>query len=98
MSKPSFGGTRYFVIFKDNYSGFRVLYCIKKKSDIFEKFKKLQGIVLHETRNSIIKLRSDRGGEYLSGSFSQYLVDANIQHDVTAPYTPEQNRFAEREN
>jgi transposase InsO family protein len=98
MSEDSYGGARYFVLFKDDCSGYRVVYCIKNKSEVFERFKALQSLVLKETGNKIEKLRSDRGGEYVSGEFTRYLEDAGIRHEMTCPYTPEQNGSAEREN
>lgn len=98
MSQESYGGARYFVLFKDDCTGFRIIYCIRNKSEVFEKFKALQSFVLQETGNTISKIRSDRGGEYLSNEFIQYLKDAGVKHDLTAPSTPEQNGSVEREN
>jgi len=43
-------------------------------------------------------LRSDNGGEYLSNTFKQYLSDEGIKHELTVPYTPQQNGTAERMN
>ena len=98
MSQESYGGARYFVLFKDDCSGYRIVYCVKQKSQVLECFKKLQAFVKQETGNEIQKLRSDRGGEYMSKEFQEYLVTQSICHEVTCPYTPEQNGAAEREN
>ena len=38
MSVTSYGVTKYFVIFKDDYTGFRFLYYIRSKLEVFEKF------------------------------------------------------------
>ena len=43
-------------------------------------------------------MRSDRGGEYLSGEFQQYLIDNGIISQFSAPGTPQQNGVAERRN
>ena len=43
-------------------------------------------------------LRSDNGGEYISTAFSDYLDDHGIQHQLSVPYTPQQNGVAERMN
>lgn len=40
---------------------------------------------------------TDGGGEYKS-DFDDYLKEIGISHEVTAPYTPEQNGKAERLN
>jgi transposase InsO family protein len=41
-------------------------------------------------------LRTDNGGEYLSGEFKIYLEDYGIKQELTVPYTPQQNGVAER--
>lgn len=43
-------------------------------------------------------IRSDNGREYLSDNFKQWLRVKGIQHQLTTPYTPQQNRMAERYN
>ena len=65
---------------------------------MLECFKKLQAFVEQEMGNEIQKLQSDRGGEYMSKEFQEYLVTQSICHEVTCPYTPEQNGAAKREN
>lgn len=42
--------------------------------------------------------RSDRGGEYLSNKFQDYLSDNGIKFECTVCYAPEQNGVAERKN
>ena len=44
------------------------------------------------------RLRTDNGGEYISSEFEEYLKFKGICHEVTVPYTPEQNGVAERLN
>ncbi|GJX76308.1 retrotransposon protein, putative, ty1-copia subclass [Tanacetum coccineum] len=43
-------------------------------------------------------LRSDRGGEYLSQEFKDYLGKNGIVQHLTSPYTPQQNGVSERRN
>jgi transposase InsO family protein len=43
MSIPSIGGSRYFVLFKDDFSGFRVLECLKTKPEILSRFQRFVG-------------------------------------------------------
>ncbi|CAI7790278.1 unnamed protein product [Closterium sp. NIES-54] len=42
-------------------------------------------------------LRSDRGGEFLGKEFTDFVDGKGIVHDLTCPYTPQQNGMAERE-
>ncbi|UYV73992.1 hypothetical protein LAZ67_11001747 [Cordylochernes scorpioides] len=98
MSKRSPGGSFYFVSFKDDFSRFRVAYFIRHKSDVLEKFKEFVKRVRTETGNKIKRFRTDNGTEFLNKNFSDYLKSLGIVHELTAPYTPEQNGIAERDN
>ncbi|PNX77519.1 retrotransposon protein [Trifolium pratense] len=60
-----------------------------------EKFKNK---VEKESEKSIKILRTDGGGEYTSNEFIKFLVEQGIEHEVTAPYTPQHNGLAERRN
>ncbi len=55
--------------FKDDYSGYRIPYCIKRKSKAIENFKKMQRQSLRETRSKIMKFQSDCGDEFTSNAF-----------------------------
>ncbi|UYV81871.1 hypothetical protein LAZ67_20002749 [Cordylochernes scorpioides] len=98
MSKRSPGGSLYFVSFKDDFSRFRMAYFIRHKSDVLEKFKEFVKRVRTETGNKIKRFRTDNGTEFLNKNFSDYLKSLGIVHELTAPYTPEQNGIAERDN
>ncbi|CAI7728520.1 unnamed protein product [Closterium sp. NIES-53] len=51
-----------------------------------------------ETCKTTVKaLHTDRGGEFLGHDFTLFLDKKGIIHDLTCPYTPEQNGMAERE-
>ena len=43
-------------------------------------------------------IRSDNGKEYTSSEFNLYCEEAGIDHQFTAPYTPEYNGVSERRN
>ncbi|BBH08996.1 transposable element gene [Prunus dulcis] len=46
----------------------------------------------------IKSLRSDRGGELLSGEFNSFCEESGIQRQLTVAYSPQQNGVAERKN
>ncbi|CAL8993586.1 unnamed protein product [Prunus brigantina] len=46
----------------------------------------------------IKSLRSDRGGEFLSGEFNKFCEESGIQRQLTMAYSPQQNGVAERKN
>jgi hypothetical protein len=54
-----------FILFKDDSSGFRIIYCIKQKSEATACMKKFLDQMQRETGRAIKVLRSDRGGEYI---------------------------------
>ncbi|MCO5602592.1 hypothetical protein L7F22_056726 [Adiantum nelumboides] len=55
-------------------------------------------MVENEIGCKVQTLRTDRGGEYMSGAFKDFLGKKGIKHQCTMPYTPQQNGVAERKN
>ena len=51
-----------------------------------------------ETGLKVKCLRSDNGGEYIDGGFSEYCAAQGIRMEKTIPGTPQQNGVAERMN
>ncbi|KAK0607649.1 hypothetical protein LWI29_018134 [Acer saccharum] len=98
MSTQARGGYEYFITFTDDYSRFGYVCLMRHKSDAFDMFKAFKAEVENQLEKHIKILRSDRGGEYLSGEFQQYLIDNGIVSQFFAPGTPQQNRVAERRN
>lgn len=98
MKMESLGGSRYFLMFTDDYSRFSWVYFLKFKSETFENFKKFKAFVENQSGNKIKSLRTDRGGEFLSNDFNLFCDENGIHRELTAPYTPEQNGVAGRKN
>ena len=76
---------RFFVTFKDDFSSFCEIYLLKRKSDVPEAFMKYNAKMKSETGRETKILRSDRGGEYCSKDFENWLAKAGISHQVTPP-------------
>ena len=72
------GGFYYFITFIDDLSRFGHLFLMKNKSESFEKFKEFKAQVENQTGKSIKTLRLDRGGEYLSTEFIEFLNEHGI--------------------
>lgn len=98
MQTESLGGQKYFLTFIDDYSRCCAVYFLKKKSEVFEKFKEFEADVTNQCGHGIGTLRTDNGGEYLSKEFQAYLISKGTSHELTIPHTPQQNGVAERMN
>ena len=66
------GGSRYYITFIDDSSRKVRVYFLKNKFDVFKTFKKWNAMVEIETSLKVKYLRSDNGGEYIDGRFSEY--------------------------
>ena len=98
MSQPSKGGSVYFILYQDDFTGYRFVFCVNRKSEALTCFQQVFKTILRETGRTISTLRTDRGGEFSSTAFLKYLSDNNIRRELTTSYTPEQNAVAERSN
>ncbi|GKA99606.1 retrotransposon protein, putative, ty1-copia subclass [Tanacetum coccineum] len=95
MSKQ---GASYFVTFTDDFSRYGYVYLLKHKHEVFETFKVFQKEVENQLGKTIKSLHSDRGGEYMSQEFLDYLKEHEIIAHRTPPYTPQHNGVSERRN
>lgn len=98
MNVPSVSGARYFMLVKDECSGYRVVYFIRHKSDALECFKIYNNKMKNKFGKSVGILHVDNGTEYTNKDFKDYLSKEGITLELTAPYTPEQNSRVERDN
>ncbi len=46
----------------------------------------------------VATIRSDNGKEYKNATFDEFCENAGIEHQLTTPYTPQQNGVSERKN
>ena len=66
--------------FIDDYSHCVMVFFMKNKSEVLEKFKQFEAIATSESGNQIGIFQSDNGGEYCSNEFEQYLKEKGIRH------------------
>jgi len=74
------------------------VYLLKHKSETLARFKEWKTMVEKQFGESVKRLRSDNGGEYISSEWEVLLKGEGIVHELTVPNTPEQNGVAERFN
>ncbi|CAI7901143.1 unnamed protein product [Closterium sp. NIES-54] len=90
-------GSIYFLLPKDRHTRFVWAMPVARKSDVLREFKRWLVLVERQTKKSVLLLCSDRGGEFLGKAFTDFIDGKGIVHDLTCPYTPQQNGMAERE-
>lgn len=105
VSEISYDGMKYFVTFIDDYSRASMVYCMRHKSDVLEKFKVYSAMAEAQHSCKILKicfkiarLKCDNGGEYISNEFREFCKIKGIQVEYTVSYNPEMNGIAERLN
>ncbi|GJX25545.1 retrotransposon protein, putative, ty1-copia subclass [Tanacetum coccineum] len=91
-------GASYFITFTDDYSRYGYVYLLKHKHEVFETFKVFKNEVENQLGKTIKAIRSDRGSEYISQEFKDYLKANGIVQQLTPPYTPQHNGVSERRN
>ncbi|GAB2294442.1 hypothetical protein Dimus_038297 [Dionaea muscipula] len=94
----SIDGYRYYVLFIDDYTRFTWMFPMKNKHEVFTHFQTLFAYVTTQFTSVIKILRSDGGGEYVNIRFREFLSSKGILHQLSCPYTPQQNGVSERKN
>ena len=98
MRTQSVGGSRYYLLIIDDFSRFSWIYFLKEKSEAAENFMRFKIWVENQTECKIKAIRTDNGTEFVSKKFKEILSTAGIQHQLTVPYSPQQNSVVERKN
>ncbi|KAL0281828.1 UNVERIFIED_CONTAM: Transposon Ty1-BR Gag-Pol polyprotein, partial [Sesamum radiatum] len=98
LSIPARGGFSYFITFTDDHSRYDYVYLMSYKSEAIGRFNEYILEVENQTNRKVKALQSDRGGEYLSSEFIDYLKENEILSHWTLPGTPQLNGVAERRN
>ena len=71
---------------------------LASKQDAFDAFVVLAKKVQNERDLKITAIRTDHGGEFENHSFSELCEQNGIEHNFSAPRTPQQNGVVERKN
>ena len=91
----SLGGSKFLLLFVDEYTGFKKSYFLSAKSQMAEKG--LKYIIFLETNNIIVKTFRCNNAEE-NEKFKEKLIELgkNIKMEFSALGTPQQNRIVER--
>jgi hypothetical protein len=92
------GRNKYVLTLIDDCTRYAWVYFLRRKSQAAERIQRFFAFVETQFDRRIRSLRSDRGGEFLGNSFQDWLDALGVVHNLTLPYTPQQNGVAERYN
>ena len=95
MPATSLGGIKYVMICVDDFSRFKIVRFLKKKSDAAAALRDILAEYITLPGLKIGSIRTDEGGEF-QGEFQEVLDSHGITHEFTPPDTPPYNGVAER--
>ncbi|CAI7868043.1 unnamed protein product [Closterium sp. NIES-53] len=96
------GHERYFLLVVDDYSRYTTVFPLRSKGDVTEvliDWIRAARLQLRQSFGSdfpVLRLHSDKGGEFSSGLLGAYYRARGIRQTFTLPDSPQQNGIAER--
>ncbi|CAI7912058.1 unnamed protein product [Closterium sp. NIES-54] len=96
------GHGRYFLLVVDDYSRYTMVFPLRSKGDVTEvliNWIRAARLQLRESFGShfpVLRLHSDRGGEFSSARLGAFCRAQGIRQTFTLPASPQQNGIAER--
>ncbi|CAI7787678.1 unnamed protein product [Closterium sp. NIES-53] len=96
------GHERYFLLVVDDYSRYTTVFPLRSKGDVTEvliDWIRVARLQLRERFGSdfpVLRLHSDRGGEFSSARLGAFYRAQGIRQTFTLPASPQQNGIAER--
>jgi transposase InsO family protein len=91
-------GNKYFLLLVDDYSRHMWVSLLQNKDQAGHAIQRIQAVAERKSGNRLGALRTDRGGEFTAGQFSDYCAELGVTRELTAPYSPQQNGVVERRN
>ena len=79
----------YYLSFIDDFSRNTWIYFLRKKSEVFDRFKEFKALVENQTKKRIKVLRTNNGGEFCRNEFEYLCKKCGIERHMTTPYTPQ---------
>ena len=82
----------------DDFSRKCWIFFMQKKSETYLNFCEFKALDEKESRKYVKALRSDNGGEFISGKFKDFCSTEGIRRELIAPHNPQQNGVTKRKN
>lgn len=97
MDVESLKGSRYYLLCKDEASSYRFVRSVLGKHQVPDEVKNIISQAEIETKTRALQIVSDNGKEFDNHYLTNFLKARGICQKFSAPYTPQQNGFIERE-
>ena len=94
----SLGGCTYCLVMVDDYNRYTWVIFLKSKNETFPEFARLMRKIQNQKEVVIKIIRTDNGTEFRKSHFEEYCDSLGIDHNFSAPRTPQQNGVVERKN
>jgi transposase InsO family protein len=94
----SIGGNKYGLVIVDDFSRFTWVFFLQDKSEAKGVVKKFIRRVQNEFELKFKNIRSDNSSEFRNTQVEEFQDEEGIKHELSAPYTPQQNGIIERKN
>ena len=94
----SIGGWKYYISFCDNSIRYFVAIFLKNKGEAAQRIKEHVAKVKQKFGKAPAFMRADNGKELINDEVIRFCKSEGITIEATAPYSPSQNRVAERFN
>ncbi|CAI7865162.1 unnamed protein product [Closterium sp. NIES-53] len=98
MRHASKGGARFLLVMLDDATRMCWTRRLNAKGDAAKAIQEWALEVCNDDKKRIKVIRTDGGGEFVNNELAKWMKSKGIKHDVTTPYTPQQNGAAERLN
>ncbi|MBW0559485.1 hypothetical protein O181_099200 [Austropuccinia psidii MF-1] len=98
ISPESISGKKYFLRIVHGFPHFVWIFFLTNKSECKDYIKNHINRIEQQANSKVANLISDNGSEFKNSDLQNFFKSKGINHLTSAPYTPKQNPFAEREN
>ena len=98
MRVQSRSGKLYVLVIVDDFSRFTWTIFLRSKDETFDEFICFAKKVQKTSGYQLVRLRSDHGTEFENNKFDEFCREHGMDHNFSAPRTPQQNGVVERKN
>ncbi|CAJ2642247.1 unnamed protein product [Trifolium pratense] len=98
VNTASINGKKYGLVIVDDYSRWTWVKFLRTKDEAYDEFSIFCKQIQNEKGYTILKVRSDHGGEFENEPFENFCEKYDILHEFSSPRTPQQNGVVERKN